>query len=151
MAYAQWVEINISPLNFEMTVKNVKLDWGKFYEKGNKDKEINKSEIEGMTVDKGQKKVICACGRSDSPSGTEGSFELYNGDELIGKYYWDCPWGSKTNTSTWTAKNDKYLTQAELGNLDSGAIGQVTIVSASINAAKAEGEDVKMLFENAVI
>ncbi|OYY23501.1 MAG: hypothetical protein B7Y65_03535 [Azorhizobium sp. 35-67-15] len=43
-----------------------------------------------------------ARGRENASSGTEGSFDLYDGEMNIGNYYWDCPWGRKTNTSTWT-------------------------------------------------
>ena len=31
MAYAQWISITIEPKNYDVTIKNVTSDWGKFY------------------------------------------------------------------------------------------------------------------------
>ncbi|GAA3563392.1 MULTISPECIES: aegerolysin family protein [Marinobacter] len=128
MAYAQWISITIEPKNYDVTIKNVTSDWGKFYS-GSKDNEVSPEDIEGKVIKAGEKFTISSCGRSDSASGTEGSFDLYHGSSHVGNYYWDCPWGSKTNTSTWTADNSEYITQVTGGNLDSGAIGNVQLVS----------------------
>ncbi|MDX6914309.1 aegerolysin family protein [Pectobacterium carotovorum] len=134
MAYAQWVEIRIYSENMTLTVKNVVQSWGKFYKKGNKDDEISKDKIEGLKIDYDSNVTICSCGRSNSWSGTEGSFELYDGSVLVGKYYWDCPWGSKDNKSEWTKGDSKnYETSIEGGNLDSGAIGNVYLTCIKIN------------------
>ncbi|WP_350940942.1 aegerolysin family protein [Vibrio metschnikovii] len=57
---------------------------------------------------------------------------MYRDDTHVGNYYWDCPWGSKKNTSTWTNDNSNFITQVTGGNLDSGAIGNVSIVSVYI-------------------
>ena len=132
MAYAQWVAITIYPSNFEVTLKNVAHSWGKFYSDGNKDNEIKPSDIEGVKIAKKGSYTIYACGRSDSASGTEGSFDLYDGDTKVGTYSWDCPWGSKDNTSTWTpygaaAPNNPYVTQQSGANLNSGALGNVSL------------------------
>ncbi|MBF4285183.1 aegerolysin family protein, partial [Vibrio anguillarum] len=50
---------------------------------------------------------------------------------------WDCPWGSKTNTSTWTPSGpqpplNKYITSQTGANLDSGALGTVIIQTTQI-------------------
>ncbi|MBJ7221258.1 MULTISPECIES: aegerolysin family protein [unclassified Brenneria] len=128
MAYAQWVEIKVYAENMKLTVKNVSLEWGKFYRQGNKDDEISKNAIDGMSISSGNPGIICACGRSDASSGTEGSFELYNGNDYVGKYYWDCPWGSKNNKSVWSPTTSvNYKTSIEGGSLNSGAIGNVYI------------------------
>ncbi|EKO3566976.1 aegerolysin family protein [Vibrio metschnikovii] len=131
MAYAQWISITIEPKNYDVTIKNIHSDWGKFYQ-GSKDNEISPEDIDGRVVKAGEKFTISSCGRSDASSGTEGSFDIYRDDTHVGNYYWDCPWGSKTNTSTWTNDNSNFITQVTGGNLDSGAIGNVSIVSVYI-------------------
>lgn len=127
MAYAQWVAISITAQNLNVTIKNVALDAGKFYANGNKDKEIPKSDIEGHIINVGETYKINSCGRSDAAEGTEGAFDIYDSDIKIGKYSWDCPWGSKTNKSDWHSYSSSYTVDVEGGNLDSGALGDITI------------------------
>ncbi len=136
MAYAQWVSISIQSVGSTIQVKNAKLAWGKFYE-GNKDNEISTDQVNKLVITSGNSVQIASCGREDSASGTEGSFDLYHDDIKIGTYYWECPWGSKTNISTWTP-NDvaEYITQVSGGNLDSGALGNITIKCASMVMAQ---------------
>lgn len=112
-----------------MKVQNASLDWGKFYEYDNKDKELSAGEINKIEVASGKSAWICSCGRSDASSGTEGSFELYDGSVKIGRFKWNCPWGKKGNSFEWTqdASTESYFTEREGGNKDSGAIGTVTI------------------------
>ncbi|CAM2987522.1 aegerolysin family protein [Vibrio neptunius] len=144
MAYAQWVTITIYATNYDVTLKNVSHSWGKFYDSkqigvagGSKDNEYEPSEIEGQVIERGTSFSINACGRSDSASGTEGSFELYDGSTHVGTYSWDCPWGSKTNDSSWTLSGpqpplNKYITSQTGANLDSGALGTVIIQTTKI-------------------
>ncbi|WP_310555877.1 aegerolysin family protein [Flavobacterium sp.] len=137
MAYAQWVAITIYPSNFEITLKNVAHSWGKFYKDGNKDNEIQPSEIEGTKIAAGNSYVIYACGRSDAAAGTEGSFDIYDGATVVGTYTWDCPWGSKTNSSNWSPNGpqppfNNYITQQSGANLNSGALGNVTLQTTKV-------------------
>lgn len=144
MAYAQWVTITIYALNFDVTLKNVGHSWGKFYDSnqvggagGNKDNEYQPSAIEGHVIKAGNSFSINACGREDASSGTEGSIELYDGNTQVGTYSWDCPWGIKTNSSTWSPSGpqpplNNYLTSQNGANLDSGALGTVTIQTTKI-------------------
>jgi hypothetical protein len=128
MAYAQWIEVKIRATSFTISVKNANLPWGKFYRLGNKDQEISTDDINKITITSGNSATICSCGRADASAGTEGSFDLYDGDTKVGTYRWDCPWGSKTNSFGWdTVDDDKYTTEATGGNTDSGSIGNVTI------------------------
>jgi hypothetical protein len=64
---------------------------------------------------------------SDASSGTKGSFELWDGDVKICKVYWDCPWGSKENIFRVTDVNGEFIVDETGDNLDSGAIGNVTV------------------------
>jgi hypothetical protein len=139
MAYAQWVTITIYAVGYDVTLKNVHHSWGKFYDRkqiglpgGSKDNEYEPSKIEGTVIKSGTSFSINACGRSDASSGTEGTLALYDGEILVGTYTWDCPWVSKTNSSTWSAAGappplNKYVTSQSGANLDSGALGTVTI------------------------
>lgn len=132
MAYAQWISVTINSRNLNISIKNAHLAWGKFHGQGNKDYEIGPNEINQIVVAAGSDVDINACGREGSASGTEGEFELYEGSTQIGIFYWNCPWGSKSNELRWTPTNDNYVTQISDGNLDSGAIGRVTLKCAKI-------------------
>ena len=129
MAYAQWVSITIvAGKDLTLKIKNANLKWGKFHETGNKEKELSVDEINQFTINPKQYAIINSCGREHAGSGTEGEFDIYDGDVKIGNYYWECPWGKKTNTSRWTPHTlEGYLTSVTGGNLDSGALGNVTI------------------------
>lgn len=105
---------------------------GKFYSNGNKDEEIQPSQIEGTTVTQDQTYTIYACGRENASSGTEGSFDIYDGNTKVGTYTWDCPWGSKTNSSDFSPSGseppyNRYMTEQYGANLDSGALGNVSL------------------------
>lgn len=140
MAYAQWVTIKISPNNFDVTIKDMNLDWGKCYDNkqfgvagGSKDNEIDPDEYNGVVVKAGTTFAINSCGRESASSGTQGSFSLYDGDTKVGSYKWDCPWGSKTNTSVWNPASANCITQLNGGNLDSGALGDVEILTVKLS------------------
>ncbi|CAJ0552499.1 Ff.00g005770.m01.CDS01 [Fusarium sp. VM40] len=129
MAYAQWVYILIQAklASGEISVKNVNLNWGKFFKYNNKDDEISTDEIKKIVIATNKSAGIASCGRSDASSGTEGSLDLYDGDVKICHIYWSCPWGSKTNTFTVNDVDDNYIVQQTGANLDSGALGNVTV------------------------
>lgn len=137
MAEAQWVHISIVPKRCKLKIKNLDLDWGKFYKDGDKSKEIPASDIDNHVIEPNTTYEIYSCGRADASSGTEGDFDLYDVTEgdtkdspQVANYYWDCPWGSKTNTSTYSpnkAYEDVYTGGATGGNFDSGALGDITI------------------------
>ncbi|MGB7710095.1 MAG: aegerolysin family protein [Microcoleus sp.] len=125
MAYAQWVSYNLYPKNFEATIKNSKLSWGKFYTWDNKDNELSPERVNGTVIAKKTTafNVVNACGRSDSPSGTQGSFDIYDGAQLVATLLWDCPWGSKTNSWSVTNQHENYVLQGHGGSQYGGAIG----------------------------
>merc|ERR1711879_1096303 len=45
-----------------------------------------------MSVGAGSSEKVSSCGRSDSASGTEGKFDIYDGDNRVCTVYWSCPW-----------------------------------------------------------
>jgi hypothetical protein len=125
--YEQWVAINIkvSKSAGAVTIRNASLKWGKWHRKGQKDVEITADDINETDI--GLSATIYSCGRDLSSAGTEGSFDLYDGNTKIGTYSWDCPYLSKTNTSRWRSSNDDYLVQCTGGSLDSGALGSIVL------------------------
>ncbi|KAJ3543959.1 hypothetical protein NM208_g3304 [Fusarium decemcellulare] len=131
MAYARWVYILIQiqrgMSSNPITLWNAHLNWGKFYQYDNKDQEVSTDSVEKTSISSGSSTGIAACGRSDASSGTEGNFELWDGDVKICKVYWDCPWGSKKNTFTVSEVNEDFIVEESGANLDSGAIGNVTV------------------------
>ena len=96
---------------------------------GDKDTEVSKSTIEGKVVEPDQQLRINACGRSDAAEGTTGSFDLVDvaTQQVIRHVYWDCPWGTKTNTFTVSGSNSKWMIEYSGQNLDSGALGTITV------------------------
>ncbi|PAV01349.1 hypothetical protein CBG25_17190 [Arsenophonus sp. ENCA] len=126
MAYSQWIKMNISPENFSVKIKNLSIGWGKFHNPADKDEEINIENINNYVVKEGETYIIASCGREDASSGTTGSFDLFDEDIKIGHYSWDCPWGSKKNTSEWNRENNKYIVDVSGANYDGGAIGTVS-------------------------
>ncbi|ADL51931.1 aegerolysin family protein [Clostridium cellulovorans] len=128
MAYAQWVTITILPDNCDVVLKNFQLDWGKFYAPNNKDAEIDKNTLENYQVKKEIPYSISSCGREDASSGTEGSFNVCDDQgQQICNIYWDCPWGSSTNTFKVSSINTGYMVDYSGDNLDGGALGTVTV------------------------
>ncbi|KAI9897941.1 hypothetical protein N3K66_006301 [Trichothecium roseum] len=129
MAYAQWVLMIIQNKigSGQLTVKNLKIEWGKFHQPGNKDAEISVNDAQSQVATPSKDAQIASCGRSDASSGTEGSYDIYDGDTKVCHIYWSCPWGSKTNTFTVSDIDNAYVVQATGATLDSGALGNVTI------------------------
>ena len=132
-AYAQWVVIEIINSSKEpVVIKNLSTKWGKFYRDSksphspvssasvvdilnldhntcidDKDEEVEASTIENTKILSKKRYRVNSCGRKDASSGTEGSFDLEEeGGEKVRHFYWDCPWGKKTNT--WTVSGMKH-------------------------------------------
>ena len=128
MAYAQWVSYTVLAVNINVTIKNAGLSWGKFYKFDNKDHELSPDEVNGQVIeiDTEGLNVVSSCGRSDSASGTQGQFDLYDGETKVVTLSWDCPWGSKKNTWSQSNQSRNYVVSVSGGSHDSGAIGVLT-------------------------
>ncbi|KKC98871.1 MULTISPECIES: aegerolysin family protein [Photobacterium] len=129
MAYAQWVSYTVIADNCNLQVKNAEHSWGKFYKYDNKDDELSPEEVNGQVVEIGQEgfNIVSSCGRSDSASGTQGSFDLFDGSTKVVTLVWDCPWGSKSNSWSQTGQNRNYVVSVTGGSMNSGAIGVLTV------------------------
>ncbi|GFN32307.1 aegerolysin family protein [Paenibacillus xylaniclasticus] len=110
MAYSLYVELLIDNYNADVTIRNLKVEWGKLYKYGNKDDEIPVEEMEGTVINAGTKMWFCACGRDWSPSGPQGSFELFDSNNnWIATYIWDCPFGHHLNKSDLVTSDDTFF------------------------------------------
>lgn len=72
-----------------------------------------------------------SCGRSASPTGTEGHIDLYNGDNKICRLYWNCPYWTSANKfeiRDYDPGTSDYSVNASDWNPGPGPIGRVTIV-----------------------
>lgn len=129
MPYNQWVKFNICPKFCDIQIKSVVLKLGKFHEDGNKDKEINKVEIDDMIINAGSTGIICSCGREADEGVTEGYFEIYdvNTNKVITEIYWECPGDKRENSFLFTEPPEEYLICEYGANLYKGALGNISI------------------------
>jgi hypothetical protein len=131
MAYAQWIEVTVQTSGLDINIQNAHLAWGKFHEKGSKDRDISSSEINNIKVSNGGMATINSCGHSNSASGTEGAFDVYDATNLnkIGTFSWECPWGYGHNTFSWSDDGStNYIALVEGGNTGSSAIGCLSLI-----------------------
>ncbi|GCB26335.1 Asp-hemolysin [Aspergillus awamori] len=128
-AEAQWIHVRVvNSMSYDtLKVKDTWLKWGKFHKEGNKSAEISVSDINALTAAPGGSFNVYACGRANASSGTEGSFDVYNGNVRVAYIYWDCPWGSKTNKFRADVIADNYRVETGYWNSYGGAIGSVTV------------------------
>lgn len=126
-AYAQWIEITVFVVNGDFEIKGAHLDWGKFHEPGNKNKEIYASQINGTIIKDEDSYTIASCGRENASSGTEGRFSLYDGDTEVFEYYWDCPWSGSNSDRLDVKDKEKYAVNKKGGGSTSGASGNIFI------------------------
>ncbi|PFH58639.1 hypothetical protein XA68_13432 [Ophiocordyceps unilateralis] len=132
MAYAQWIIVAIynGLADGFITIKNVNIKQGKFFGENGMDYELSAEQISQKTIVTNDIEYVRACGRAHSPSGTEGSLELYELDTKICKLYWSCPWGSKTNdfrVQDHDPTTSRYWIKCGPYSRESGAIGTVTL------------------------
>jgi hypothetical protein len=130
MGYAQYIEMELynKSKSRKYTVGGATLAWGKFYQRPNKDQEIGAGDIDGQVVNPGKGFFVCACGRENASSGTEGSVTIYDGDTQVGVIHWDNPWLAGSTNRVWVeGKNDDYA--VEIGPYDSknASIGYVKV------------------------
>lgn len=66
---------------------------GKFYRYDDKDHEVSPDEVSKQTAGTRSNIGVASCGRPDSVSGAEGSYDIYDGDTKVCYVYRSCPWG----------------------------------------------------------
>ncbi|WP_055324369.1 aegerolysin family protein [Pseudomonas aeruginosa] len=130
MAYAEWIAVKVvvSKSIGTVGIRNATLQWGKFYRYTNKDDEISTEEVSSMNVQAGSPQWIASCGRENASSGTQGSFDCYDGNTKMGTFRWDDPWKSgATNTWGFTPASADYAGITSGGNATGTDIGEVTL------------------------
>ncbi|EFJ25241.1 hypothetical protein SELMODRAFT_99959, partial [Selaginella moellendorffii] len=123
--YPQWVSFKITNLGPDtLVVRNSVLPWGKWYKYPNKG--IDGSSPGGVTIASGATSPtppFAACGRENSPSGTEGTFDLYAKEIKVATIYFDCPYIGSNKLSVQYACNTcvvqlpSFSTSGPLGDL----------------------------------
>eukprot|EP00249_Psilotum_nudum_P030451 c43071_g1_i1 orf=183-737(+) len=129
-SYGQWAAFDIDFKSFgtqPLTVKHATLEWGKWFDFPDQDKELGSSSINGLTVQPNgvSDRPIAASGRESASSGAEGSFDLYIGNIKAGSVYFDCPWSGSNKLSSDSACKDCIVGVPSVP--PNGAIGRVTI------------------------
>lgn len=133
MAHAQWAVITVSNQSRTKTisVKDASRSWGKFHEASSKDKEVSDATINQIVLRPQTEASIYSCGRENASSGVEATISLYDGAYKICKIYWECPWGSPTNTvelRDYNAQTSDFMVVVGPYNKKDGALGHCTIV-----------------------
>ncbi|PHH62169.1 hypothetical protein CDD81_7363 [Ophiocordyceps australis] len=132
----QWIQMEITNRmrKSDIHVKNAYINYGKFY-KDVKDKEISADEVNRTSIAPGAMAKVNACGRYMSPSGTDGSIDLYEGDTKICKLSWNCPYGSSSNSfglSDYDVGTSDYSVNVSDWGVGPGPIGRVSITVARL-------------------
>lgn len=130
MGYSQWIILNIinSLRTQKIEVNNVNLSYGKFYAVDSKDEEISYSAISDIQILARHSRRIASCGRLNSPTGTEGSIDLYYAETKICTVYWDCPWsGHNTLDVRHPRSTTGYLCTLGNWNQGGGVVGDVDV------------------------
>jgi hypothetical protein len=122
-----WLAVNISAEDCELCIKNAYKDWGRFCVCGNPDQEILPEDINKIQITPKKNARICACGTPGTPSGTDGYFDIYDGDIEVVRYSWDCPASRPQNKSEFYRKSTHHMDSFNPGSISSGPIGEVTI------------------------
>ncbi|CAH2062170.1 unnamed protein product, partial [Iphiclides podalirius] len=88
--YANFILKNGNSVSEVGTVKNAKLTWGKWQHDGDDLATVNNVRFNTVTA-----ATFRASGRENSPSGAEGSFEIYEGARKVAVVVFDIPfWGT---------------------------------------------------------
>lgn len=91
MAYSCYIVVCIRSVNTTLNIQKASLNYGKFYEKDNKDKELLPETIDQIEIRPEEKRYICSCGRSSSATGTTGSFEIFDNELKLATLNWMVP------------------------------------------------------------
>ncbi|KAF9057278.1 aegerolysin type hemolysin [Panaeolus papilionaceus] len=114
MGYGDWVHITITNKSRSRTLKISYIDalYGKFYE-GNKDNEVQPGAFINKEIPPKGSLDIYSCGRSDSPSGTEGNVTIADstdsGNVEVVNVYWDCPYSGQNKFHKTRENNEDYI------------------------------------------
>ncbi|KAI0251457.1 aegerolysin type hemolysin [Lactifluus subvellereus] len=127
MGEAQWFQPTVrNRLLQAIVLANFSIQYGKFYDINNPYNET--ASAQGTKIPSKDQYEWGHCGRENSPSGTEGSFEvrLVETDEKIAEIYWDCPYIGNNKLEKRNVK-EGYDISFDGFSIPSGALGKGTI------------------------
>ena len=126
MGYAQFAEIKlVNKSGRTLVLKDLYVHWGKLYQYPEKEKEVGADTVNGKTIPSGESFSFATCGRENSSSGTEGDFNLYDGNDSVMKIYWSCPWAGNNKFTTYYVKEGWFPSTTSWST--DGALGTVTV------------------------
>ncbi|KAH7918291.1 Aegerolysin [Leucogyrophana mollusca] len=125
LGVGEWVVLEITnSLKGSIKIQNANLSWGKFIQDG---REVSPQEIDDIVIPAGSKRSVSSSGRSGSPSGTEGTIDLYDDTTEICTLYWNSPWGSPRNNFEVRDVNQGYIVTNGPWNPGPGPLGNIAI------------------------
>jgi hypothetical protein len=116
------IKIN-APSGAAIYIRNAVVDPGKFHQEGGKGTSVSEDSISTIVIPAGESDMISSCGVECSAAGTEGSFDIYDGDTKVGHYSWACP----GNKSEWDSSSAAYDVQQSGANRTGDDLGTVTL------------------------
>ncbi|PHH91336.1 hypothetical protein CDD83_851 [Cordyceps sp. RAO-2017] len=131
-ANAQWVAVTIinGTNERDLKVQHASVSYGYFWKGDDKSTEMPVSEVDEIVVAPRNEETVQACGRANLAEGTEGQFDVFDGDTKICNVYWNCPWARKSNdfnVHVADAVKTTYTVSVGRWSKDAGAIGDVRV------------------------
>ena len=135
--YGQWIGLKLVNRNprssgISVWITAIDLEYGKLYDGNNMDNEVSNGSVIGTEIKPEKSYTVWSCGRSGSPSGTEGTVTISDsqsdGNRLV-SVYWDCPYSGKNKMSKQII-DESWFVDMTTPQLD-GAIGGVDVRMAS--------------------
>ncbi|KAF8057434.1 aegerolysin type hemolysin [Lyophyllum atratum] len=127
MGESQWFQPTVrNRLSQAIVLANFSIQYGKFYDINDPYTETNSAQ--GTKITSKGDHEFGHCGRENSPTGTEGSFEVHLSDtgEKIAKIYWDCPYTGSNKLTKHDLKAG-YDISFDGFSVPSGPLGKGTI------------------------
>ncbi|MCJ1396749.1 hypothetical protein MMC18_009641 [Xylographa bjoerkii] len=124
MAIRCWVRLTLrNKSNKNLTIKNVTVNCGKFYQWNDDTKELGKETVEGQTIRAKKDFSFAACGRENGTMGCAADFDLYDGETKVVSLYYSCPYSGsnelvkKFGEDDWMVDVPKIMTAGSLGEV----------------------------------
>lgn len=136
MGYAQWIDMRIVATDADITLGDVVLDDGQFYDPdvGRKPSSLDAAHYNGLCVRSGTSTRIAACGVADREAGTKGSVALYCKSQKIGRIAWDCKDLVAANALRWIPNTSEFRMEIDGGSVKGAALGEVTLICSKAKA-----------------
>lgn len=126
MGYNDWLELKIQNNSSKtLRIKNLYVHWGKLYASPDKGTAVGEDTFNNHDIASRDALSFASCGRENSWSGTEGEFDIFDGNDRVCQVYWDCPYTGDNKLNARYVK-DKWFPMVP-AICTSGSIGSQTI------------------------